>query len=79
MRDGELVSELSTNDAERLVGTGDVSGGMVPKLDGIVEAIRDGVERAHIIDGRVEHCLILELFTPEGLGTMVTRDVETIP
>ena len=82
MRDGELVSELSANDAAKLTGTGDVSGGMVPKLDGIVRAIEDGVERAHIIDGRVEHCLILELFTPEGLGTMVTRDVgqvETIP
>jgi acetylglutamate kinase len=76
MQDDELVSELSAADADRLVGNGGVSGGMVPKLQGIVEAIRDGVERAHIIDGRVEHCLILELFTPEGLGTMVTRDVE---
>lgn len=75
MRDDELVSELSAGDAERLVAAGEVSGGMVPKLDGVVGAIRDGVERAHIIDGRVEHCLILELFTQEGLGTMITRDV----
>jgi acetylglutamate kinase len=75
MRDDELVSELSAGDAEGLVTGGAVTGGMVPKLEAIVSAIRDGVERAHIVDGRVEHCLILELFTPEGLGTMVTRDV----
>jgi acetylglutamate kinase len=75
MRDEELVSELSAGDAQRLVTGGDVSGGMVPKLEGVVGAIGSGVERAHIIDGRVEHCLILELFTPEGMGTMVTRDV----
>ncbi len=75
MRHDELVSELSAGDAERLVAAGEVSGGMVPKLDGVVGAIRDGVERAHIIDGRVEHCLILELFTQEGLGTMITHDV----
>jgi acetylglutamate kinase len=75
MRDEELVSELSAGDAQRLVAGDEVTGGMVPKLEAVVGAIRDGVERAHIIDGRVEHCLILELFTPEGLGTMVTRDV----
>lgn len=74
IQDEELVSELSVDDAEKLIESGAVSGGMLPKLEAAVAALRDGVERAHIIDGRVEHALILELFTPEGLGTMLTRE-----
>jgi acetylglutamate kinase len=60
---------------ERLMTEGAVSGGMIPKLESIVRAMREGVERAHIVDGRVEHAVILELFTPEGMGTMVTHSV----
>jgi acetylglutamate kinase len=71
--DGELVSELTVEDVERLIAEGAVSGGMLPKLESVVRAMRGGVERAHIIDGRVEHAVILELFTPEGMGTMVTH------
>jgi acetylglutamate kinase len=74
IQDDELVTELSVDDAEKLIESGAVSGGMLPKLEAAVAALRDGVERAHIIDGRVEHALILELFTPEGLGTMLTRE-----
>jgi acetylglutamate kinase len=74
IQDGELVSELSVDTAEKLIETGAVTGGMLPKLEAAVAALRDGVGRAHIIDGRVEHALILELFTPEGLGTMLTRE-----
>lgn len=77
IQDEELVSELSVGDAERLIQTGAVTGGMLPKLEAAVAALRDGVERAHIIDGRVEHALILELFTPEGLGTMLTRESDS--
>ncbi len=73
MQDGELVSELSVDEAEGLIAAGTATGGMIPKLEAVVEAMRHGVERAHIVDGRVEHALILELFTPEGMGTMVTR------
>jgi acetylglutamate kinase len=76
IRDDELVSEMDVDDAERLLSENEVSGGMMPKLEAVVRAMRGGVERAHIVDGRVEHALILELFTPEGLGTMVTQHVD---
>ena len=69
----ELVSEMTVDDAEGLIDSGHVSGGMIPKLEAVVRAMRSGVMRAHIVDGRVEHALILELFTPEGMGTMVTH------
>jgi acetylglutamate kinase len=75
IQDNELVSELNVDDAENLISTGRVSGGMIPKLESVVRAMRGGVSRAHIVDGRVEHALILELFTPEGMGTMVTHPV----
>src|SRR5437588_4003701 len=73
IQDGELVSELTVDDADGLIATGKVSGGMIPKLEAVVRSMRSGVRRAHIVDGRVEHALILELFTPEGMGTMVTH------
>ena len=73
IQDGELVSEMNVDDAEALMSNGGASGGMLPKLEAIVRAMRSGVDRAHILDGRVEHSLILELFTPEGMGTMVTH------
>ena len=66
MQEGELVSELSAGEAESLLGSGEVTGGMVPKLEAVVRAVHGGVGRAHVIDGRIEHALILELFTPEG-------------
>lgn len=71
-----LLSEISVDECERLLGTEAVTGGMVPKVESIVGAMRGGVAKAHILDGRVSHALILELFTPEGLGTMVTQEVE---
>ena len=52
---------------------GVVEGGMIPKLESAVRALEGGVARVHLLDGRVEHALVLELFTPEGIGTMVTR------
>lgn len=70
-----LLSETPLEECPRLIAEGVVRGGMVPKLQGVERALRAGVERAHIVDGRVEHSLVLELFTPEGLGTMVTREV----
>ncbi|HXF56404.1 MAG TPA: acetylglutamate kinase [Actinomycetota bacterium] len=72
--DGQFISELGASDCERLLKQGAVEGGMVPKLRSALDALARGVRRAHLIDGRVEHALILELFTPEGLGTMVTPD-----
>ena len=56
---------------ERLIADGKVSEGMIPKLESCVEALRAGVRRAHILDGRLPHALLLEFFTREGVGTMV--------
>ena len=72
---GDLLSELSAAQCtELLVQPGVVAGGMIPKLESAVTALRAGVGRAHLVDGRVEHSLVLELFTLEGVGTMVTPD-----
>jgi acetylglutamate kinase len=72
---GDLLSELSAANAEELLATpGVVEGGMIPKLDSAVRALRAGIERVHLVDGRVEHAVVLELFTPEGIGTMITPD-----
>ena len=73
--DGDLLSELSVSGVEELLAAdGAVGGGMAPKLRGVVRAIRAGVGRAHLIDGRLTHSVVLELFTQEGIGTMVTPD-----
>lgn len=73
---GDLLSELSAASAEELLAThGVVDGGMIPKLESAVRALRAGIERVHLVDGRVEHAVVLELFTPEGIGTMITPDV----
>jgi acetylglutamate kinase len=70
---GELLSELSSQDALDLLALdGVVDGGMIPKLESAVRALKAGVSRVHLLDGRVEHALVLELFTPEGIGTMLT-------
>jgi len=74
---GELRSELGVQDALDLLAADDVvTGGMIPKLESAVHALKSGVARVHLLDGRVEHALVLELFTPEGIGTMVAGDRE---
>lgn len=72
---GELLSELGEQDCLDLISNGVVDGGMVPKLESSVRALKEGVRRIHLIDGRVEHSLVLELFTPEGVGSMITPDI----
>jgi acetylglutamate kinase len=69
--DGEVMSELRRADAQQLISNGAVTGGMIPKLKACLRAV-DAVPQAHIIDGRVPHSLLLELFTEAGIGTMVT-------
>jgi len=72
---GDLLSELGVQDVlDLLAHEGAVDGGMIPKLESAVRALKAGIPRAHLIDGRVEHALVLELFTPEGIGTMITLD-----
>ena len=72
---GDLLSELGAQDCLDLLERGGVvEGGMIPKLESAVRALKAGVSRVHLVDGRVEHALVLELFTPEGVGTMITPD-----
>jgi len=68
----ELLSSLTEDEVEALKADGTITGGMVPKVDACLEAIDGGVKKAHIIDGRIEHSMLLELFTAEGVGTEIT-------
>ena len=69
--DGALVSTLARSDAERLVKAGTIGGGMLPKVESSLRALEGGARKAHIIDGRVPHAILLELFTKEGIGTEI--------
>jgi acetylglutamate kinase len=71
---GELLSELSATQCRDLLAGGVVDGGMIPKLESAVRALGAGIDRVHLVDGRIEHPLVLELFTPEGIGTMIAPD-----
>lgn len=71
---GELIRTLSSSEARKLIAEGVVSAGMIPKVDCCLEALRGGVKKVHIIDGRVRHAVLLELFTDQGVGTEVRRD-----
>ena len=69
-----LIARIVAPDLRTLVESGSVSSGMLPKLESCIAAIEAGVERVHILDGRVQHALLLEIFTPEGIGTMITKE-----
>jgi acetylglutamate kinase len=71
--DGELIPELDLGRVEDLVRDGVIAGGMLPKVRCAVDAVKAGVRAAHILDGRVEHAVLLDLFTDEGVGTKITR------
>lgn len=66
-----LVSVLSVNEADQLIENGCIGGGMLPKIRNCIEAVHSGVSRVHIIDGRRDHCLLLEFFTQKGIGTAI--------
>lgn len=70
-KDGKLISQLSFHDAQSFIGEGTISGGMIPKVETCMDAIANGADAAHILDGRVPHVLLLELFTEHGTGTMI--------
>ena len=72
-KQGKLLTGLDTDEVERLMADGTISGGMLPKMDSIIDAVRAGVKRAHIIDGRIPHAVLLELFTDSGIGTLIER------
>lgn len=69
---GNVLTGLDVRQVEELAGTGILKGGMLPKVECALDALRSGVQSAHIIDGRVEHALLLEIFTDEGVGTLIS-------
>ncbi len=74
-RDPEtLISELTVSAAQKLMDDGYIGGGMLPKLNNCIDAIHAGVSRVHILDGRIPHCLLLEIFTNKGIGTAILND-----
>ena len=66
-----FISVLEPEEARRLIADGTISGGMIPKVKSCLEAIEGGVQNVHILDGRIEHCLLLEFFTSRGIGTLI--------
>jgi len=73
-RDGSFLPTVSSARASALIGDGTIDGGMIPKVECALEALRDGVAKVHIIDGRVRHAVLLEIFTKEGVGTQVVGE-----
>lgn len=73
-----FISRLSAGQAEELIGSGIIGGGMLPKLNNCTAAIRNGVNRVHILDGRIPHCLLLEIFTNQGIGTAIVQDEDMV-
>ena len=73
-----LISRITTTQARGLIDGGFIGGGMLPKLGNCIQAVEDGVQRVHILDGRIPHCLLLEIFTKKGIGTVIISDNEPI-
>ena len=71
-----LISELNVSDGKKLMEEGYIGGGMLPKIQNCIDAIENGVSRVHILDGRIPHCLLLEIFTNKGIGTAIKNDIE---
>ena len=70
-KEGNLITGLTSQEIDALFADGTISGGMYPKISSALQAARNGVKAVHIIDGRVDHCLLLEILTPQGVGTMI--------
>ena len=71
-----LISEMTLKEAQEFVDGGTLGGGMLPKLQNCIDAIHKGVSRVHILDGRIPHCLLLEIFTDKGIGTAIIKSEE---
>lgn len=71
-----LISELPIAEAKELIAGGNIGGGMLPKLNNCIDAMENGVSRVHILDGRIPHCLLLEIFTNKGIGTAILGEKE---
>ncbi len=73
-----FISRLTCSEADALINSGNIGGGMLPKLNNCTDAIREGVDKVHILDGRIPHCLLLEIFTNKGVGTMFMSDEDAV-
>lgn len=71
-----LIHTLSLDEAQEMINSGILGGGMLPKLQNCIDAMKKGVNRVHILDGRVPHCLMLEIFTNQGIGTMIEKSID---
>ncbi|MGM0472017.1 MAG: acetylglutamate kinase [Bacillota bacterium] len=69
-----LISSLNIAEAEQMIEIGKIDGGMIPKVNSCINALSEGVRRTHILDGRISHALLLEIFTDKGIGTMITNN-----
>ena len=74
-KDGNIIYAMTAESAEGFIADGTISGGMIPKVRGCVEAVEQGVKRVHIIDGRILHSILLEIFTDTGIGTMFSQEI----
>ncbi|HXE69169.1 MAG TPA: acetylglutamate kinase [Hyphomicrobiaceae bacterium] len=77
-KDNALITQLSIEEARALIREGTISGGMIPKIEGCIEVVEAGVEAVVVLDGRVPHCVLLELFTQHGVGTLVSRKAKKV-
>lgn len=78
-KEGRVLTGLTTEQVDALIEDGTIYGGMLPKIDCALNAVKSGVSSAHIIDGRVEHACMLEIFTDEGVGTLITNTSDQTP
>ena len=74
-----FISRIRVSDADALINDGYIGGGMLPKLANCTSAVKNGVHKVHILDGRIPHCLLLEIFTDHGVGTAIVGDNEPLP
>ena len=77
-KQGELLTDLDPAKIQALVDEGTISGGMIPKLETCVKAVQEGVDAAVVLDGRIPHAMLLEIFTSKGAGTLVKDDIHSV-
>ena len=72
-KEGQLIENFNFADAERMKADGTLTGGMIPKIDCCLNTLNSGVDKVTIVDGRVENCVLLELLTDQGIGTVISK------
>ena len=70
-KEGQLITDLTAREIDELIEDGTISGGMIPKIEGAIDAAKSGVHAVHIVDGRVPHAMLLEILTDQAYGTMI--------